>query len=58
MPIQMYDSQDASLYEEIIPANSSKLIKLPVNTQDGIVLVDNQTILQLSLLRLSNKSCA
>lgn len=44
IPIQMYDSYNANIYEEIIPANSSKLVRLPINSQDGEVLVNNQTI--------------
>lgn len=44
IPIQMYDSRNANLYEEIIPANSSKLLRLPVNTRDGDVIVETQTI--------------
>lgn len=44
IPIHMYDSCNVNLYEDIIPANSSKLIRLPVNSQDGEVLVEHQTI--------------
>lgn len=44
VPIQMYDSRNANLYEEIIPANTSKLLRLPVNSKNGDVLVKHQTI--------------
>lgn len=44
IPIYMYDSRIANLHEEIIPANSSKLIRLPINSLDGDVLVEKQTI--------------
>lgn len=44
LPIEMYDSRNANLYEEIIPANTSKLVRLPVNSSDGEVFVDNQVI--------------
>lgn len=44
IPIHMYDSRNANLYEEIIPANTSKLIRLPINTLNGDVLVEQQTI--------------
>lgn len=44
IPIHMYDSRNANWYEEIIPANSSKFVRLPINTQDGEVLIDNQVI--------------
>lgn len=40
----MYDSRNVNLYEDIIPANSSKLLRLPINTLDGEVLIQNQTI--------------
>lgn len=44
IPIHMYDSKNVNLYEEIVPANSSKLVRLPINTQDGDVIVENQCI--------------
>lgn len=44
IPIEMYDSRNVNLYEEIIPAKSSKLLRLPINTLDGDVLVQQQTI--------------
>lgn len=40
----MYDSRNCNLYEDIIPANSSKLIKIPVNFHDGDVLITEQAI--------------
>jgi transposase InsO family protein len=42
-PIQMYNSRNLNLYEEIIPAQSSKLVKLPINAPDGDVLIEEQT---------------
>lgn len=42
--IEMYDSRNANLYEDIIPAESSKIIKIPINVHDGEVLVGEQTI--------------
>lgn len=43
-PLQMYDSKNVNLYEDIIPANSSKLIRVPIDTSDGEVLVHEQVI--------------
>lgn len=40
----MYDSRNVNLYEEIIPANSSKLIRIPVNIQNGDAYVSEQII--------------
>lgn len=42
--VQMYDSRNANLYEEIIPAQSSKIVKIPINVHDGDALVHEQTI--------------
>lgn len=44
IPIKMYDSRNVNLYEDIIPAQSSKLARLPINAIDGEVLVPNQTM--------------
>lgn len=44
VPIQMYDSCNVNLYEDIIPANSKKLIRVPVNAKDGEVFVESQII--------------
>lgn len=44
IPIHMYDSRNVNLYEEIIPSNSSKLVRLPINTRDGEVLIEKQAI--------------
>lgn len=43
-PIHLFNSRNANLYEDIIPANSSKLIRIPINTTDGEVLVPEQMI--------------
>ena len=44
IPIKMYNSRNVNLYEEIIPAHSSKLVKLPINSKDGEVFVNSQVI--------------
>lgn len=44
LPIQMYDSRNVNLYEDIISANSSKLVRVPINTLDGEVLIEDQVI--------------
>lgn len=46
----MYDSRNDNLYEEIIPAKSSKLVRLPINSQDGEVWVENQAICNCFIL--------
>lgn len=38
-PLLMYDSRNCHLYEDIIPANSSKLVKVPINFHDGEVFI-------------------
>lgn len=43
-PIEMYDSRNCNLYEDIIPANSSKVLKVPINSKDGEVFVIEQSI--------------
>lgn len=43
-PIQVYDSRNCNLYDCVIPNQSSKLIKLPINIGDGEALVPEQTI--------------
>lgn len=40
----MYDSRNCNLYEDIIPANSSKLVRVPINFHDGDVIIPEQTI--------------
>lgn len=44
IPIEMYDSRSANLYEDVIPANSSRLVRLPVNSKDGDVFIPEQII--------------
>lgn len=41
-PIRMYNSRNVNLYEEMIPARSSKLIRLPIDALDGDVIVSKQ----------------
>lgn len=43
-PIKVYDSRNANLYEDIIPAGSSKLLKIPVNLHEGDAFIEEQTI--------------
>lgn len=43
-PIHMYNSRNVNLYEDIIPANSSKLVRIPINSVDGDVHVQEQII--------------
>lgn len=42
--IKLYNSRNVNLYEDIIPANSSKLIKLPISSSDGDVIVKEQIL--------------
>lgn len=43
-PIKMYNSCNVNFYEDIIPAGTSKMIRIPINTPDGDVLVEEQII--------------
>lgn len=43
-PIQIYNSCNVNLYENIIPAGTSKLIKLPINVHEGDVYIKEQTV--------------
>lgn len=43
-PILMYNSRNCNYYEDIIPANSAKIMKVPVNSRDGQVLIPEQVI--------------
>jgi hypothetical protein len=43
-PIQMYNSCNVNLYEEVIPAGASKIIRVPINSPDGEVWVKEQAI--------------
>lgn len=43
-PIHMYSSQDTNLFETIIPAQSSKIIKVPTTVTNGDISIDQQTI--------------
>jgi hypothetical protein len=43
-PIKMYNSRNINLYEDVIPANSTKLVKLPINLHDGDAFIDEQII--------------
>lgn len=42
--IKMFNSKNVNLYEDIIPAKSSKLIRIPINAPDGNVLVPEQVV--------------
>lgn len=41
--IKVYNSRNVNLYEDIIPANNSKLVRIPIIAPDGDVLVNEQT---------------
>lgn len=43
-PIKVYDSRNANLYEDIIPAGTSKLIRIPINLHEGEAFIEEQTI--------------
>lgn len=43
-PIIMYNSRNVNLYEDIIPAKTSKAMRIPINTADGDVLVREQVL--------------
>lgn len=42
--IKVYDSRNANLYEDIIPAGSSKLVRVPININDGDAIINEQSI--------------
>lgn len=42
--IQIFNSRNLNLYEDIIPAQSSKILRLPINAPDGDVLIQEQVI--------------
>lgn len=42
--ISLYNSQNLNLYEDIIPAHSSKLLKVPVHTTNGDVYIPQQML--------------
>lgn len=41
-PIRVYDSRNANLFEDIIPAGSSRLVRIPINIHDGEAIVKEQ----------------
>lgn len=43
-PIKMYNSQNVNLYEDIIPARTSKAIRIPIDISDGDVLIKEQIL--------------
>lgn len=43
-PILLYNSRNVNLYEDIIPANSTKLIRIPIDTPDSEVYVPEQIL--------------
>lgn len=43
-PIRMYNSRNVNLYEDIIPARTSKVIRIPINTPDGDVFIPEQIL--------------
>lgn len=42
--IKVYDSRNANLYEDIIPAGTSKLVRVPINIHDGDAIISEQSI--------------
>lgn len=40
----MYNSRNVNLYENVIPANSTKILKVPINLQDGDAIIPEQII--------------
>lgn len=40
--IKVYNSHNVNLYEDIIPGNKSKVLKIPINAPDGEVLITEQ----------------
>jgi transposase InsO family protein len=42
--IHMYDSRNCNLYEDIIPAQSSRIIRVPINIKDGEAFIPEQII--------------
>ena len=40
----MYNSRNVNLYEDIIPAGTSKIIRIPINSPDGEVFIKEQLI--------------
>jgi transposase InsO family protein len=42
--IHMYNSRNINLYEDVIPANSSKVIRIPINLHDGDAIINEQII--------------
>lgn len=42
--IKVYDSRNTNLYEDIIPAGSSKLVRVPINIHDGDAIINEQSI--------------
>lgn len=43
-PIRMYNSCNVNLYEDMIPAGTTKLVRIPINAPDGDVLIEQQVI--------------
>lgn len=43
-PILVHDSRNVNLYEDVIPAHSSKLVRLPINIHEGQVVISEQVI--------------
>lgn len=43
-PIKVHNSCNVNLYEDIIPAGSSKLVRVPINIHEGDVVISEQAI--------------
>ena len=48
-PISMYNSRNVNLYEDVIPAHSSKIVRVPINLHDGDAFVSEQIISNCSI---------
>lgn len=42
--IHMYNSRNVNLYEDVITANSTKLVRIPINLHDGDALINEQML--------------
>lgn len=49
-PIRMFNSYNANLYEDIIPAHSSKIVRVPINIQYGEAFIPQQSVSNCEIL--------
>lgn len=43
-PIKVYNSLNVNLYEDIVPAGSSKIVRVPINIHEGDVIISEQAM--------------